>query len=438
MSILCILPSGLTLRRSSRLDASPLSEFNALIHSDTDEPDFRVAAWTQDLLSGNHPTFHEDDFTIIEDPATGKIVSALNLISQTWTYGGIPFKVGRPELVGTDPAYRNRGLVRYQFDVIHEWSRQRGELVQGITGIPYYYRQFGYEMALNLGGGRIGGTFTLPTLKKDSSEPFLIRPALETDLTFIAKLAEEGSRRSLINAQRDESMWRYELNGRRAENVNRVELRIITTTEGDPVGFIAHPPFLWDEMLALTVFELRSDLSWQSVTPSVIRYLWKTGEEFALAEAKTLKSYGFYLCDNHPAYQVANEFLPRLKRRYAWYLRVPDLPAFLRLITPALEERLANSPFTGHTGDLKLDFFRNGIILKFQMGHLTEIETWQPSTKNYGHAAFPGLTFLQLLFGYRSLDDLLFSFPDCFANQDAAPLLRVLFPKQPSEVWPIH
>jgi hypothetical protein len=36
----------------------------------------------------------------------------MNLISQIWAYEGIPFGVGRPELVGTLPEYRNRGLVR--------------------------------------------------------------------------------------------------------------------------------------------------------------------------------------------------------------------------------------------------------------------------------------------------------------------------------------
>ena len=76
----------------------------------------------------------------------------MNLISQTWTYDGIPFGVGRPELVGTQPEYRKRGLVRAQFEVIHAFSAERGEMVQAITGIPFYYRQFGYEMAMGLGG----------------------------------------------------------------------------------------------------------------------------------------------------------------------------------------------------------------------------------------------------------------------------------------------
>jgi predicted acetyltransferase len=77
------------------------------------------------------------------------------LIPQTWTYAGVPFGVGRPEAVGTDPDYRRRGLIRMQFEVLHGKSAAMGHLVQGITGIPWYYRQFGYEYALDLDGGRI-------------------------------------------------------------------------------------------------------------------------------------------------------------------------------------------------------------------------------------------------------------------------------------------
>jgi hypothetical protein len=122
--ILRDLGNGLVMRRSTPADVEALAEFNARVHSDEgpDKPDERLAAWTRDLLAYPHPTFEVGDFTIVEDSASGKIVSSLNLISQTWTYAGIPFGVGRPELVGTLPEYRNRGLVRAQFDVVHQWS----------------------------------------------------------------------------------------------------------------------------------------------------------------------------------------------------------------------------------------------------------------------------------------------------------------------------
>ncbi len=59
-----------------------------------------------------------------------------------------------------------------------------------------------------------------------------------------------------------------------------------------------------------------------------------------------------------------------------------------------------------------------------------------PERVEAGDAAFPDLTFLQLLFGFRSLDELRHAFPDCsVASDHARALLPVLFPKKPSHVW---
>jgi hypothetical protein len=99
------LGNGLILRRSSKADSEKIAEFNGRIHGDDDADRYRVGVWTQDMLSGNHPTMHSDEFTIVEEKKSGKIVSSMNLIPQTWSYHGIPFPVGRPEAVGTDPEF---------------------------------------------------------------------------------------------------------------------------------------------------------------------------------------------------------------------------------------------------------------------------------------------------------------------------------------------
>ena len=50
----------------------------------------------------------------------------------------------------------------------------------------------------------------------------------------------------------------------------------------------------------------------------------------------------------------------------------------------------------------------------------------------------PGLAFLKMLFGYRSLEDLEYAFPDCIvSSEEARGLLDVLFPKQISHLWGI-
>jgi hypothetical protein len=442
-TILRDLGNGLILRRSTNADTEKLVEFNSKIHSDLgpETPDTRVGVWVHDLMTKAHPTFHPEDFTIVEDTADGKIVSCLNLISQTWSYGGIPFGVGRPELVGTLPEYRNRGLVRAQFDVIHQWSAERGEKVQAITGIPYYYRIFGYEMGLELHGGRAGFLAHIPRLKEGETEPYRIHPAVETDLPFIAALYAQAGERYRMYALRDEALWRYELTGADPLNVNRMELELIETAAGEPVGFIGHPNFVWGAMMVALLYEVKPGVSWLDVTPSVIRHLATIGETLPppIGEKEPFQSFGFWLGTEHPVYRLIPDRLPRQRPPYAFYVRVPDLPDFIRTIAPVLEERLAASPIVGYTGELKITFYRDGLRIAFEKGKLTASEPYKPAPAGHsGNALFPELTFLQLLLGYRSLDELRYAFADCGAYGDEVnAVLNTLFPKQASLVWPI-
>lgn len=455
------LGDGLILRRATSADVEALVDFDARVHSDAgwDSPDPGVAAWVRDLMAGSHPTFDVGDFLVVEDPARTTdgqpaIVSSTNLISQTWTYAGIPFGVGRIELVGTHPDYRRRGLVRKQFEVLHRWSAERGELIQAITGIPWYYRQFGYDMALNLHGARRGPEGGLPDLKEGATEPYAIRPATVADLAFIAEVETHGQRRSLVNCVRDAAQWAYDLSGRTPRNAAHAELRIIETTPAEgaapsSVGFLAHPPVLWGSTLFATRYELLPGTSWWAVTPSVLRYLQATGATLPPYMADpdggpTFKNVGFELGEVHPAYAIVTDWLPIVQASYTWYMRVPDLPAFLRLIAPALEARLGASDMAGHSKKLNLDFYRGGVSLTLSDGHITEVAGWPAERDSVtelraggAYARFPDFTFLQVLFGHRTLGELRHAYTDCSSNLEGRLLVDALFAKQSSEVWPI-
>lgn len=436
--ILKDLGGGLVLRRSTPADAEALGQFNGQIHGDNPQDAEGVAAWTRDLLLKPHPTFHADDFLIVEDTAAGKIVSSLNLISQTWVYEGIPFAVGRPELVGTDPDYRNRGLVRKMFEVIHEWSRERGELVQVITGIPYFYRQFGYEMGLNLSGGRAGDAHQVPKLEEGKEEPYVVRLAVTADIPWLAKMYARECRYSMISSQWSDELWQYEIEGKSQQHVNRWVPCVIEDRAGKPVGYLVHPASDWGGTMLATRYELDEGVSFLAVTPSVIRYLMEIGKKYTAENNRSLNGFGFWLGESHPVYTVIPDRLPRVRKPYAYYVRVPDLPAFIQRIAPVLEKRLAESPCCGHTGELKVSFYRSGIKLAFENGKLTSVEHWQPKVSvDEGNAAFPNLSFLQLVFGYRSLEDIQHAYADCWTRQEAAVLLSILFPTKPSSVWSI-
>jgi hypothetical protein len=136
---------------------------------------------------------------------------------------------------------------------------------------------------------------------------------------------------------------------------------------------------------------------------------------------------------------VVGDRIGRVNPPYAFYMRVPDLPAFVARIGPVLERRLADSVAPGHTGELLLSFYRSGLRLRFEDGRLAAAEPFEPPAHLDAGAWFPDLTFLHLLFGHRSLDELRHAYPDCYTRGDGVPaLLEALFPKQTSRVWAVQ
>lgn len=440
------LGDGLILRAATSEDTEPLARFLARVFGSPDHPEEPMAFWARDIMSGNTPGVGPQDVTLVVDTTTGAIVSSLDLISQTWRYEDIPFRVGRIELVATDPDYRRRGLVREQMDVVHRWSAKRGEIAQAIAGIPWYYRQFGYEMALENMGGRTGYKPNVPALKEGEADPYRIRPASENDISFLERTYREGTSRYEVSCLRDEEVWRFDLTLRSRQASHYREIRVIESAAGDRIGMLAHPATLGRDGLSCTVYELVSGVSWAAVTPSIVRYLSATGEQYARDQGKTPSgSFTLALGSWHPAYSSVLDRTPAVSRPYAWYMRVPDLKAFVSHIAPALERRLAASSIAGHTGDLKLNFVGRGIRVLLKEGEITGVEDWKPEQLDSmlfprkRDALLPGLTFLQLLFGHRSVEDLESAFPDFIVSaSEARQLLNALFPRRPSRIWGIE
>ena len=172
-----------------------------------------------------------------------------------------------------------------------------------------------------------------------------------------------------------------------------------------------------------------------------MRHLEDVGNEYPAEYGKEsdLETFGFWLGSSHPVYDVIPDKLPKTRDPYAWFLRVPDLPKFVQQIALPLEARLAASPLVGHTGEIKMTFYKTGLRLVFEKGRMVAVEDWKPEPdRNAGNAGFPELTFLQLVFGYRSLSELKYAFADCWTKGDQTViLLEILFPKMASSVWPI-
>lgn len=439
------LGDGLVVRGALPADVERVGGLVAHVfrRSPEEPPNPRAVATIRDLASDRHPLSGPDQGLLVEDTRSGAVVAAMWLIPQVWRYDGIAFGVGRPEQVVADPAYRRRGLVRALFEAFHARSAAAGELVQAITGIPYFYRQFGYEFALDLGGSRRVMFADIPKLPAGQAEPYHLRAARRDDLPLIMALYERERRRGPVSADIPEAYWRWMIDGVDRDSGDAWSPLVVVDQGEAARGYIVPRSRRWGSTLAIMDLALADGLPLATAIQPLLRGL----RTHALAtplppgrEEVAPDRLEFGLGAAHPVYDALGpELAAHVEPPYAWYVRVPDLGGFLRRIAPALERRLPGTAADGYTGELRLDFYRDGLRLVFAQGRLETVEPWrQPVWRGTGSggqtAGFPPLVFLQLLFGRRSLDELREAYPDVWAEAEAGAVLQALFPKRPSLV----
>jgi GNAT superfamily N-acetyltransferase len=437
------LGAGLIIRWSTADDADHIAQLTSIVFRDKEEdaPNQFMYDITRLLMSGRSPIMGSGDYAIVEDlhKKGNPIVAGICFQRLTWEYDGIPCLVGRPEIVATDPAYRNRGLIRKLFEVIHARSAA-GHLLEGITGIPYFYRQFGYEYALDVEGSHKVPLAAIPAAPGGEAEAYTLREATIEDLPRIKELYDQQRTKTLVSTQINEDHFRWLLAGWK-EDPERYKMDmslVILDTDNAIQGYILLPTkrrapniFVW-----IMVTDPRINL--QAMMPPVLRALKTLGEQLPLTkpDLKAIESIRFFLYQTHPVYKALENLNGETEPSYGWYIRIADLPKFIQHIAPALERRLSASVVAGYTGELKLDFYRDGLRLVFDKGHLITAEKWRSTVlNNSADGGFPPLVFYKALFGYRSLADLRYAYPDVWVNNPV--LFNTLFPTQDSWALPL-
>lgn len=446
------LGHGLIIRWSTAADIEKLGLLLSTVHRDSADEPLNIVSQDlpRTLMSGNFPFMDTGDFAVVEDTSRPErpIVACTCLWRHPWRYADLPLTVGRPEYVATDPAYRNRGLVRRLFDLVHARSAAEGHLLQAITGITYFYRQFGYEYVLDLEGSRTVYFAQIPAKTGDEPEPYQLRPATLADMPMLQEFYNQQRDHSLIWHEPSAAYWRWIINYwldpavQSQAAIRSVKGRhlMIVDNQQRTVGSTWVRTRRWGRALAVVPnLSNLSDLDRPALVASLLRLLRDWGQQTPGSDADTppCSELRIDLGLDHPLYSlIGDKIALAVERPYAWYVRVPDLPAFLRHIAPVLEQRLAQSVLAGYTGELKFDLHRDGLHFRFTQGKLTAVEPWrQPAYGDEAHAGAPPLVFLQLLLSYRSLAELMAFYPDVWAYDKNKLLVNTLFPKLRSTVF---
>ena len=406
--------------------------------------------WAGLLIDGSHPTTGLEDWTVVEDMGTGKIVSTMCMIPQTWSYGSIPFGVARMDMVATEEPYRWKGLVRAQFRALEAESAARGDLLQVVVGRPYVYRRLGYSMALPYGVGTQVSRHGIPALKAGESEPFHVRPGTPVDLLYWTDLFIRDQKRVLVACQRSLAQWQHDFFERKI--AQRLQLRIVedarpgSNTFGQPIGGIVHAPDAADGLLYVFCLTMEAGVPWLEAAPSLLRYLEREGERYAAHDGNRWD--GFWIGgEGHPILHVLTDFMQRIPPEgpFAWYVRLGSPAQFLLHIAAVIERRIETSAIVNWSGLIKLNFYEHetaGLIIILQNGRLVRAVDCHPSQYPEAdqpcvNAAMPIEKFYSILFGYRSVDEVEAESAEVEMDGRSRAVLQAMFPKKPSRVFSV-
>lgn len=380
-----------------------------------------VGPMTRNLLT-QHPEMTWDDQFFVENGA-GEIVSILCLIPWTWRYGRAELSVGEMGVVATAPEYRRRGLVRRQVDVFKARLAERGCVLSIIQGIPFYYRQFGYDYALPLEGGWRVELHQIPTMPETGHT---LRKATFDDLPVLERLYARTVRALAIHTVRTPALWRYLLEPYTTPTADSRQTWVVCAADGTVEGYARLPEFHFGKELVVDEAALVSaDAGW-ALLGHLRRQAKGAGQPFIRLN----------LPASNDLVQMARGLHAYSEGTYSWQVYVPDLAALLRAIEPTLADRLADSLYAGLTREVRINFYRGGMVLRFEQGRLAAVAPLEGEAA--ADLSLPAWAFVPLVLGHRTLDELRHAYPDTSWRGESRLLLETIFPRGEAFLYTVY
>lgn len=202
----------------------------------------------------------------------------------------------------------------------------------------------------------------------------------------------------------------------------------VAEDDGQMVGYfnIAKYPF----GNALTVAEV-SKLSYDNAL-DILRYLKK------LAIENNKPNIRLNVQSNCELIKTAIYYGAIDRGVYAWQINIPDMVRFMRKISPVLEHRIDNSPFSEITEQIRISFYIEKVAISFEKGRITEIEKLDLTDDWYEPIRIPPRSAVPFFLGCRDLKESCVLWKDMGATPKYSYLFDVLFPKMESYIYSIY
>jgi len=365
-----------------------------------------------ECLLRHHPTTTNDDYWFVEDQTTGHTVSTTCLLPWDSQFAGVDLRLAQLEMVLTHPDYRGRGLLRAQMKHFEQTAIKRGFDLCIISGIPYYYRQFGYSYTIEGSSAEVLPLWEIPDHPLDANLHVRLRKALSSDIPRLTQMYADAVSGLDFHIRRSADYWRYLL---------EFAQHPIEMIENAETG----------EILSYAIIDRFGGnvrISENSVSDVAVAYAL-----LRLLKAQSKERVAVAFPEDNALVKVVRSLGSQTEAGGQWLIRIPDIPRFLTRIAPVLEMRLATSHWHRLTVDLTVNLYREAYHLRFDQGKLTQVAPLgfvdSSLGADGGDLCIPPDAFVRLVTGYRVLDELWDAWPDMVIKPEARHLIDVLFPR---------
>ena len=407
-------------------DVEQLVKFHSIVHP---EDDIEVLPRQIDNLPG----FGREMNYFIRDLDKGIIVSALNSIPFIWNYEDIPLRNLELGWVGTLEDYRRKGLNKLLYTHFDNLLLEGGYDISTIQGIPYYYRQFGYDFVIPM--DRTVWIRTNQIQPFDEKNPpeymkLIVRHAEKKDIPSMMELFDEQNHKLLIYSPRSPELWEIQESEKK-----QFENEFLTYTVNDGSQIIGYFRLVKDIKKDSSPNQSKMQIIESSIRTfdgvrRVVQFLRNEAVQDDISLIGTLGPSFNSLS------KVMENFGGTGKEWWKYQVRIPNMTSLLQKISPVLERRLKGTMFEGLTYDVIVNTFQNCYKLKFVNGKIDEVTNLGPQQVNENQAfRAPPNDLARLVLGAYSIKEIEQNNIDFIVRGDVRLIAETLFPKKESSVY---
>lgn len=384
-----------TLRRATPDDIDAILELNAVGNGRDIAEEMAVVF--------EHGAMAASDYAVAV--VDGQVVATVGLLATTLLVGGVRLPVGQPEYIATDPDFQGHGLAGRLLARVQEWSEDRGDLVQVITGVPYFYRQFGYSY----------GLVRPPELAVPGEHELVMPPGWQVRAAAMGDVDRIRELQATAQAAADvalcfaDNLWPTFLALPAAPLLVAVRdgsvgaIGRLRLTPGSPVHIQA---LAADEVQGVAALLAGARARFPGATLLV-----------AEREGSVTRA-------------VVGEDASLVSRRKSVYSRVVSLARLLGAVTPVLDQRLSGSALAAEGGVLDISTYTSAVRLRYELGRVVEVTEAAAihEPDDVGAVGVPPDLVPQLVFGEGgalAIED----HPDVHLGRHR-PLMATFFPRQ--------